>query len=115
MIWRLRAKPLFILPLLFCALVASSCVKLSRRTPAASSQNAPQAFRQAGVSASSININTASPGELEKLPGIGKALAARIVAHREKYGRFQRAEHLIMVHGISDRRFREIRPFITIE
>ena len=61
------------------------------------------------------NINTASAQELEKLPGIGKALAARIIEHREKYGPFRRAEHLIMVRGFSDRRFRALRDLITVE
>ena len=62
-----------------------------------------------------ININTASVDELEKLPGIGKVLAARIVAHREKYGLFRRAEHLMMVQGISDHKFRAIRDLVTVE
>ncbi|HYW72956.1 MAG TPA: helix-hairpin-helix domain-containing protein [Pyrinomonadaceae bacterium] len=66
-------------------------------------------------SISRININTASAGELEKLPGIGQALAARIVEHREKYGAFRRAEHLIIVRGISDQRFRALHDLITVE
>jgi competence ComEA-like helix-hairpin-helix protein len=62
-----------------------------------------------------ININTASVKELEKLPGIGKGLAERIIEHREKFGPFRRAEHLIMVRGISDKRFRALRDSITVE
>ncbi len=62
-----------------------------------------------------ININTAAAVELQKLPGIGKVLAARIVEHREKYGPFRRPEHLIMVRGISDRRFRALQAFITVD
>ena len=62
-----------------------------------------------------ININTASAKELEALPAIGKGLAARIVEHREKYGPFRRAEHLIIVRGISDARFRALRDLITVE
>lgn len=62
-----------------------------------------------------ININTASEQELEKLPGIGKGLAERIIEHREKYGPFRRAEHLIIVRGISDKRFRALRELITVE
>ena len=62
-----------------------------------------------------VNINTASEKELEKLPGIGRGLAERIVEHREKYGPFRRPEHLIMVRGISDKRFRALRDSITVE
>ena len=62
-----------------------------------------------------LNINTASPAQLEKLPGVGSGLAERIVAHRQQYGPFRRAEHLMMVRGISDRKFRELRAMIVVE
>ncbi len=62
-----------------------------------------------------ININTATAQELEKLPGIGRGFAQRIVEHREKYGPFRRPEHLIMVRGLSDKRFRALRELITVE
>ncbi|PYS52648.1 MAG: hypothetical protein DMF68_01045 [Acidobacteria bacterium] len=91
----------------------SSCVKLPRHTSLTDGQTAPH-ISQADA-ARLININTASSEELEKLPGIGKALAARIVAFREQYGRFRRTEHLMMVRGISDRRFRAMRALITAE
>ena len=64
---------------------------------------------------SRININTASAQELEKLPGVGKVIAERIIAHRTQYGPFRRAEHLMMVRGISDRKFRDLRGLITTE
>ena len=87
-----------------------SCVRRQNhqtavRTEAVSSQNEPER----------ININTASKKELEKLPGIGNSLAERIIDHREKYGPFRRTEHLIIVRGISDRRFRALRDLITVE
>jgi competence ComEA-like helix-hairpin-helix protein len=62
-----------------------------------------------------ININTASAVVLEQLPGIGKGLAERIVDHRQNYGPFRRPEHLIIVRGISDKRFRALRDLITVE
>src|SRR5687767_11122686 len=61
-----------------------------------------------------ININTASVAEIEKLPGIGDVLAGRIIAYREEHGPFRRVEHLMMVRGISDRKFREIRSLVSI-
>jgi competence protein ComEA len=60
-----------------------------------------------------VNLNTASATELEALPGIGKVLAERIVAHRQRYGTFRRAEHLMMVQGISDHKFRAIRSLVV--
>ncbi|HVF57400.1 MAG TPA: helix-hairpin-helix domain-containing protein [Pyrinomonadaceae bacterium] len=62
-----------------------------------------------------VSINTAPREQLERLPGIGPALAARIVEHRERYGPFRRAEHLMMVRGISERRFRQMRSLISLE
>lgn len=61
-----------------------------------------------------ININTASRAELERLPGIGSGLAARIVEQRERHGAFRRVEHLIIVRGISERRFETLRPYVTV-
>ena len=73
----------------------------------------PDFPRRAQVSA--ININIASSQELEKLPGIGEGIAERIVAHRKQYGPFRRPEHLMMVRGVSDQKFRELRTMIVVE
>lgn len=62
-----------------------------------------------------INLNTASAAELERLPGVGPVLAERIITYREENGRFRRAEHLMMVRGISDRKFRELRLLVRVE
>jgi competence protein ComEA len=65
--------------------------------------------------AAAVSLNTASREELERLPGIGPALAARIVERRERFGPFRRAEHLMLVRGISERRFRQLRPLVKVE
>lgn len=91
----------------------SSCVKLPRRAPAAGSQ--VTLTTPAPDSTPPVSINSATREELERLPGIGPALAARIVEHRERYGPFRRAEHLMMVRGISERRFRQLRPHLNAE
>jgi competence ComEA-like helix-hairpin-helix protein len=67
------------------------------------------------IAENAVNINTASVEELEKLPDIGAKLAQRIVEHREKYGKFRKPEHLILVQGISDKRFRQIQNLIKTE
>ena len=67
------------------------------------------------VSEFAININKANADELEKIPHIGHSLAERIIAHRERNGAFRRPEQLLLVQGISDRRFRELRHLIRVE
>jgi len=118
--------PLLSAPLLSLALIlsAAACVKRTRSehlpTPVQMNDQQPTASVQTMAAtnqqtATRININTASEKELEKLPGIGRGLVERIVEHREKYGPFRRPEHLIMVRGISDKRFRALRDSITVE
>ena len=98
--------------IILCCLMASaasSCVKLPRRTVAHRSQ-------QTDVQPTpTVSINEASREELERLPGIGPALAARIVEQRERFGRFRRAEHLLLVRGISERRFLQLRPYVNAD
>lgn len=65
--------------------------------------------------ANAVNINSATPAELEKLPGVGKVLAQKIVAHRERFGPFQRTAHLMMVDGISERKFRALSHMVTVQ
>jgi len=107
---------------LLFALVLSvpTCIKRAQNVRLLSYQQANE--MQSGPIQSSlrvlqtrININIASANELETLPGIGKSLAERIIDHREKYGPFRRPEHLIIVRGISDKRFRALRDLVTVE
>ena len=62
-----------------------------------------------------ININTASAAELEILPGIGPALAQRIVEYRQTNGLFSKPEDIKQVKGIGDGIFAEIKDWITVE
>ena len=62
-----------------------------------------------------ININTASLETLEKLPRIGEKTAREIIEHREKFGKFRKPEHLLLIRGISDVKFREMRSLIIAE
>ena len=105
----------FVCIILCCVAAAanSSCVKLPRRAADAdASSSTPPLPSDA---APRVNINRASREELEGLPGIGPALAARIVEQRERYGRFRRPEHLMMVRGISERLFRRLRPYVNTD
>lgn len=97
-----------------CGLVfpLSACLTQTRSVQV---KYAPEPTRIAVSMPPLVNINTASRDELGKLPGIGPGLATRIIEHRERYGGFRRAEHLIMVRGLSDRRFRAMRSFVAVE
>ena len=62
-----------------------------------------------------ININTASAETLEKLPNIGAKTAREIVEYREKFGKFRKPEHLLLIRGVSDKKFREIENLVKAE
>lgn len=61
-----------------------------------------------------ININTATKEELETIPGIGPALAERIIEYRNKNGKFKSIEDLKNVSGIGDKKFENIKEKIRV-
>ena len=102
---------IFLIILLF---VSVSCVFIPGcgRKPAAS---APPPNDRPVVSENAININTASAEELAKLPQIGERFAKKIVEYRETYGPFRRPEHLMLVEGINDKKFRLVKELVKTE
>jgi competence protein ComEA len=62
-----------------------------------------------------LNLNTATARELQTLPGIGPALAKRIVEFREKRGGFRRIEELLAVPGISEKRWKILKQRLYVE
>ena len=94
-------------------LCCSSCIRPPHHS-AVTTQNVHTAASQSDSHAR-INLNNASVAELQQLPGVGKILAERIVEYRAKYGPFRRTEHLLLVRGISERKFRELEMMIAVE
>jgi competence protein ComEA len=62
-----------------------------------------------------ININTATQEELETLPGIGSAIALRIITYREENGKFSSIEDIKKVSGIGDSKFSNIKDLICVQ
>ncbi len=67
-----------------------------------------------GASNGKVNINTAGADQLDTLPGIGPALAERIIQYREANGGFKSLEELKEVPGIGDKKFADVEDLITI-
>jgi competence ComEA-like helix-hairpin-helix protein len=62
-----------------------------------------------------LNLNSATPAELEALPKVGPALAARIVAFREKHGPFPAVDSLVRVPGIGPATLAILRGQVRVE
>ena len=61
-----------------------------------------------------VNINTAGVEELDQLPGIGPAIAQRIIDYRNEHGEFKKVEDIQEVKGIGDAKYSEIKDSITV-
>lgn len=61
-----------------------------------------------------VRINSASAGELQQLPGIGPALAKRIVETRSG-GRFNSADDLLRVPGIGKAKLAKLRDYVEVD
>ncbi len=95
-------------------LIALSCLLVGVVLPAA--LHAEKAAKEAPSSASSakIDLNHASPEQLESLPGIGPSKAAAIISLRQRLKGFNRIEQLLRVKGIGRKTFRRLREHIAL-
>lgn len=75
-------------------------------TPVGSDKEAP-------APAQGVDLNRATADELESLPGIGPALARRIVQDREAFGRFLDPADLLRVPGIGPAILARVRGLVT--
>lgn len=73
---------------------------------------APKASSTVAVS-HAVSLNSASAAELELLPRVGPALAARIVLDRQQNGPFATVADLDRVRGIGPAMLEQLSPFVV--
>lgn len=66
------------------------------------------------MSSSLISLNQASATQLEELPGVGPALAGRMIDWRTANGGFKSKEDLLNVAGIGDKLFASVKDLVTL-
>ena len=86
-----------------------------------SAQRAPKRSRKAAAPkrdtasgfAGPLDLDRATPAEIEALPGIGPSLAARIIAHRDSAGSFGSMDALCEVRGVGAALAKRLSPLVT--
>ncbi|MDT0404903.1 MULTISPECIES: ComEA family DNA-binding protein [Streptomyces] len=61
-----------------------------------------------------VSLNTATPDQLDALPGVGPVLARHIVEYRTRNSGFRSVDELREVNGIGDRRFADLRALVRL-
>ncbi|CNE18017.1 DNA-binding protein [Mycobacterium tuberculosis] len=86
-------------------------VGIPRPTPAPAPAPAASASAAPGTP---LDLNTATPDQLDDLPGVGPVLAKRIVAYRTQHGGFRSVEQLQEVSGIGAHRFADLKSLVRV-
>ena len=61
-----------------------------------------------------INLNSATPEQLDSLPGVGPSTAQKIIAYRNEHGGFRTIDELMEVPGIGPAKFEELKDLVTV-
>jgi competence protein ComEA len=62
-----------------------------------------------------VNVNTATVAQLQLLPHVGPALAARIIEFRTANGPFKAPEELMRVKGIGEKSYLYLEPYVAVK
>lgn len=96
--------------------LAPSALVAAEPAPApAPAAPAPAAVRGRATPEDPVYLNTASPEDLQRLPGVGPKKAASIVALRHRVGRFRQVDELMRVRGIGRASMKKLRPLVRLD
>ncbi len=79
------------------------------------SQAAPQALADSASVQAMVNLNQAEVEQLATLPGIGPAIAQRIIEYRSKVGGFTSIDQVLQVKGVGEKTLGKISSMVTVE
>lgn len=74
----------------------------------------PPGLGSADPATTILDLNTATPDQLEQLPGVGEVLAARIADFRIAHGGFTSVDQLREVSGIGAKKYEEIKGKVRV-
>ena len=84
-------------------------------TPAVLAHDPPVSPGVAPAGIAPVELNEATVEQLDGLPGIGPALAERIVTYRDEHGPFEQVDDLAKVKGIGVRTLERLRPYLFLQ
>jgi len=93
----------------------STSIEEARPVRVAAVTEAPPRRRAATSAPVRMNLNTASARTLQRLPGVGPAISARIVDYREAYGGFRHPREVVRVKGIGPKTYEKMAPYLYVD
>ena len=101
---------------MFAVLLLGTAGLIAPELPAidAAVQNALQRGGQEQGERKPVDVNKATVEQLQEIPGIGPALAQRIVDFRTEHGSFEKVDDLLNVRGIGTTTLDKLKPYLMI-